>query len=49
MFAIVIRNSMPSDFPNVDAAFEDRIALNPTVVITSSDVQKAINAADIQY
>lgn len=49
VFAIILSNSVPQVFPDIASAFESRLLLNENHTILSSDVTKALGAADVVH
>lgn len=49
IFAIILSNSMPQGFPDVSTVFEGRLLVEEDHVVSSSDVTKALGAADVGY
>lgn len=49
VFALLLANSMPSAFPDVSTSFEGNLLKDPTVVVSTSDVARALGAADVGY
>lgn len=49
VFGLFLSNSVPSDFPNIASTFENRILGDEGHVVTSSDVMRAMGAADVAY
>lgn len=49
VFALHVANSMPGDFPDVSNSFEGRLLLEPQATITTSDVCRALGAADVGF
>lgn len=49
VFAIILSNSAPQGFPDIAGNFESRLLLDEEHSVSSSDVTKAMGAADVTY
>lgn len=49
IFAVILSNSVPSSFPDIATSFEGRLLIDESHVVSSSDVKKALGAADVSY
>lgn len=49
IFGLILSNSMPSGFPDIAPSFENRLLLDESHVVTSSDITRALGAADVGH